>query len=349
MPGNSPPPRRPTLADALDGIDDARDESALRAAAERAAAAVGAEFRANTPALEVAASWAEALRRTVAASVRLVPDTAEAPWTWFVSGSVGRGEPAPGSDVETMLAIGDDVDENAKAAMLTQAADVHALLERCGISVDANGVLASRPRFCRRTASWAEGLIRWTTDPGQDRGVVMTGLMSDSTAVLTTCGLSDDAFRSLTLGAVGRSQSARQALMHDATALRAHVPSRLRTFASQSDVVDLKLACLDPAVKIARWAALAAGSDAITTLRRLDDAAAATTLDADDASSLRDCFIWLTRFRWRQRIGHVADGRRVSDTVSLSAIAPQDRATVRSIGREIVGISRKLRFLGSLG
>ena len=86
VPGNSPPPRRPTLADALDGIDDARDESALRAAAERAAAAVGAEFRANTPALEVAASWAEALRRTVAASVRLVPDTAEAPWTWFVSG-----------------------------------------------------------------------------------------------------------------------------------------------------------------------------------------------------------------------------------------------------------------------
>jgi len=65
--------------------------------------------------------------------------------------------------------------------------------------------------------------------------------------------------------------------------------------------------------------------------------------------SLRDCFIWLTRFRWRQRIGHFADGRRVSDTVSLSAIAPQDRATVRSIGREIVGISRKLRFLGSLG
>src|SRR6478609_8401425 len=89
-------------------------------------------------------TFADALGRTCAASVRLVPDTGEAPWTWFVSGSVGRGEPAPGSDVETMLAIGDDVDENAKAAMLTQAADVHALLERCGISVDANGVLASR-------------------------------------------------------------------------------------------------------------------------------------------------------------------------------------------------------------
>ena len=67
---------------------------------------------------------------------------------------------------------------------------MHALLERCGISGDANGVLASRPRFCRRAGSWAEGIDRWTADPREDRGVVMTGLMADSTRV---CGSRDAA------------------------------------------------------------------------------------------------------------------------------------------------------------
>jgi CBS domain-containing protein len=104
---------------------------------------------------------------------------------------------------------------------------------------------------------------------------------------------------------------------------------------------------VDPAVKIARWAALAAGSHATSTTRRLDDAAAAKTLDADDASSLQDCFIWLTRFRWRLRVGHFVGRDQAPDTVSLSELAPQDRAMLRSIAREIAGISRKLRYLSS--
>ena len=74
-----------------------------------------------------------------------------------MSGSVARGEAAPGSDVETMVVLADAIDEEAKIALLARAADVHALLERCGISGDANGVLASRPRFCRRAQQLDRG------------------------------------------------------------------------------------------------------------------------------------------------------------------------------------------------
>src|SRR6202043_1187407 len=110
-----------------------------------------------------------------------------------------------------------------------------------------------------------------------------------------------------------------------ATAVRAVFPSRLRTFATHSDTVDLKLAAIDPVVKIARWAGLSAGSDSLSTLGRLDDAAAAKVLDGDDVSSLRDCFGWLLRFRWRMRASAFLDGRRVSDVVSLTETAPQER------------------------
>jgi CBS domain-containing protein len=333
------------IAATIGDIDAASDEALLRAGIDRALGAVAAELRAHTPAPALAAAWSEVLRHGVATAVRLAPGPSD--WTWFVSGSVARGEAAPGSDVETMVSIGDAVDDEGKTELLAHAADVHALLERCGIRGDANGVLASRPRFCRRLSSWAEGVERWTVDPSEDRGVVMTGLLADSTGVWSSADVPHDALRAQTVTAVGRSYPARQAMLQDATAVRAGFPSRLRVFATHADAVDLKLAAVDPVVKIARWAALSAGSDALSTLGRLDDAAAAKVLDADDVSSLRDCFGWLLRFRWRTRAGAFLEGRRVSDVVSLSETPPQERAMLRSVAREVAGIRRKLTYLAS--
>ncbi|SIL97371.1 putative signal-transduction protein containing cAMP-binding and CBS domains [Mycobacteroides abscessus subsp. abscessus] len=129
--------------------------------------------------------------------------------------------------------------------------------------------------------------------------------------------------------------------------MRAGFPSRLKIFATQSDSVDLKITAMDPVVKIARWAALSAGSDVLATPARLDAASTAETLDRDDASTLHDCFDWLLRFRWRARAAAWAEGQPMSDTVSLSALAPQERAMLRGIAREIAGIRRKLVYLSS--
>ena len=70
-------------------------------------------------------------------------------------------------------------------------------------------------------------------------------------------------------------------------------------------------------------------------------------LDSDDVSSLRDCFGWLVRFRWRMRAAAFLDGRRVSDVVALSELAPQERAVLRNVAREVAGISRKLNYLAA--
>jgi CBS domain-containing protein len=333
------------IAATIGDIDAASDEAQLRAGIDRAMAAVAAELRAHTPAPALAAAWSEVLRHGVATAVRLTPGSTD--WTWFVSGSVARGEAAPGSDVETMVVLGDAVDDAGKAEALGRAADAHALLERCGVLGDANGVLASRPRFCRRSRSWSDGVERWTTEPKSDRGVVMSGLLADSTRVWGSRVVPGDMLRSQVVAAAGRNRRIRQAMLQDATAVRAVVPSRLRVFATHSDTVDVKLAVIDPVVKIARWAALSAGSDALSTPARLDDAAAATVLGADDVSSLHDCFGWLLRFRWRTRAGAFLDGRRVDDVVSLAEMAPQERAMLRSVAREVSGISRQLSYLAS--
>lgn len=338
------------IAATIAGIDAASGEVDLRAGIEQARAAVAAELRAHTPALTLAAAWSQVLRHSVAAAVRMVPADRPTQWTWFVSGSVGRGEAAPGSDVETLIVLDDGVEADRKIELLALAAEVHAMLERCGVRGDANGVLASRGRFCRRLSSWTEGIDRWCAEPQADRGVVMTGLMVDSTGVRARAesgGPGDDALRCLTVGAAKQHPAVRKAMLQDATALRATFPSRLRVFATHSDTVDLKLAAIDPVVKIARWGALSAGSGALSTLERLDHTAAADLLDADDASSLRDCFQWLLKLRWRLRADAWFAGQRLSDTISLSELPPHERAMLRNVAREIAGIGRKLNYLAS--
>jgi CBS domain-containing protein len=315
----------------------------LRAGVLGAREAVAAELAAHTPTLTLAAAWSEVLRRSVAAAARLIADGRPLGWTWFVSGSVARGEAIPGSDVETLIALDDGLGDEEKAEALALAAEVHALLERCDVAPDANGVLASRGRFCRRRTNWAESIDRWCAEPAEDRGVVMTGLLADTDAVADL----GDELRSRTVEAAKRHPQARHAMLQDATAVRATIPSRLRVFATQDDTIDLKLAAVDPIVKIARGGALSAGSSEISTLQRLTDAATGRLLDTDDASILRECYVSLSRIRWRMRAGAWMKGEPVTERVSLSALAPADRATVRTVAREVGGIRRKLTYLAS--
>lgn len=331
------------IAATIGDIDAASDEPRLRAGVLRAREAVAAELAAHTPTLALAAAWSEVLRQSVATAARLIAGDKPLGWTWFVSGSVARGEAIPGSDVETLIALDDDVDDAGKNEVLALAADVHALLERCDLRPDTNGVLASRARFCRRRANWNQSIERWCDQPAEDRGVVMTGLLADTTGVLDRV----DELRLHTVDAARQHPQARHAMLQDATSVRASIPSRLRVFATHDDTVDLKLAAFDPIVKIARWGALSAGSTAISTLQRLNDAATANVLDADDASILRDCYVSLSRIRWRVRAGAWMKGEPVTERVSLSALAPAERAALRTVAREVSGIRRKLTYLAS--
>lgn len=335
------------MAAAIGEIDAAAGESALRDGIASARSAIAAELGAHTPAAALSAAWSQVLCHSVSAAVRVVGEPHHDMWRWFVSGSVARGEAAPGSDVETMVVRDDREDPGSEAALMARAAEVHALLERCDVRGDANGVLASRNRFFRRRGDWLRGIDGWSADPRADRGVVMIGLLADSAGVPGGTDVPADALRRATVRAVADSYPARQAMLQDATALRAGFPSRLRVLATHADSVDLKLAAVDPVVKIARWAALSAGSDALSTLDRLDDAAAGAVLSPEAASSLRDCFQWLQRFRWRYRAGPWLRGERVDDAISLSATAPYERAVLRTIAREVAGISRQLAFLAS--
>lgn len=241
--------------------------------------------------------------------------------TWHVSGSVGRGEALPGADLETLLVRGENVTQQEA---LAHAAAVHDLLDSCGFRRDGKGATADRSRFCRTADEWAAAAAGWSAAPARDRGVVMAGLLTDCAPPATR---------------VPATPQLLAAMRQDATALREHVPSRFKTLATRDDTVDVKAAVLDPVVKIARWAALGAGSAATATTTRL--ATPGTLLDKDDAAALTAAYLTAVKLRWMLR----ASGR--PDTVALSALSPQDRAALRGAGRTVAGVARTLDYLAS--
>ena len=316
-------------------IDAATSVAGLRdATAELPAAAcelVGA--RAAT----VAQVWSALLRAALRTAVRV---TGPAAGTWYASGSVGRGEALPGSDLDTLFVRDEDTPVDAA---LHHALEVHDLLSACGIPGDEKGVTAARARFNRSASQWEDGIARWAGDAAADRGVVMIGLLAD--AFPLTDG-PDLAARART--AVGDHPDALAAMLQDATYLRAHVPSRLRVLATRDTAVDLKAATIDPVVRIARWAALCCGSSERGTPDRIHDAAGGRFLDDEDAAVLTRCHAIGSSIRWRTRADQItSSGGEITDHVAMSAFSPQDRTALRSIGRDVSGLQRKLDYLAS--
>ena len=323
------------LRQVLAAITAAGDGAALRAAAEDGHRGVTGEIARRTSSAELAASWSELCATAVAAAVRCVGDDGQ----WYLSGSVARGEALPGADLETLVVRGP---QRPAADALAGASAVHELLSRCGFPEDTHGAFAARARFNRTGAQWAAGITGWAGAPAADRGVVMTGLLSDAVPVAGGPDL-----RGQTGIAARAHPAALAAMLQDATHARAQVPSRLRVLGGDAPV-DVKRAVIDPVVRIARWAALSCGSDAVRTTDRLAAAAGTRYLDAADAQTLDRCYRIGTAIRWRIAAAAFAPARPGSAApVTMSDLPPRDRAALRGIGAELTGITRKLRYLAS--
>ncbi|MCV7192972.1 putative nucleotidyltransferase substrate binding domain-containing protein [Mycolicibacterium brumae] len=323
-----------SLRDARAAMAVARDGAELAGAAAAARLRVRAAVSDRVSAAALAAEWSALCAAAVAAAVRCVGDGGH----WYVSGSVGRGEALPGADLETLVCSAPDTTADDA---LAGAAAVHQLLADCGFTEDPHGAFAARGRFNRSAADWSAGIAKWAARPEADRGVVMTGLLSDAVAVTGGPDLRAEA------AAAAREQpAALSAMLEDATAVRAQVPPRLRIFGG-GGAVDVKRAIIDPVVRIGRWAALSVGADALSTPDRLAAAAGSAYLDDHDAALLTRSHRIGVAIRWRLRAEVFDSPGPPPDTAEMSALTPADRTALRHIGREVNGVCRKLRYLAS--
>ncbi|MDV2474277.1 hypothetical protein F8M49_00625 [Rhodococcus zopfii] len=240
----------------------------------------------------------------------------------WVTGSLGRGEALPGSDLDA-LAVTATPDRGFGA------------LDLPGLRADPNGATPMRRRLRRTPDEWRDAVTRWTADPHEDRGVVMIGLLADARPLED--GPDPDLTDVLT-AALRTHPRCLNAVLSDALAHRPHVRPALPLVPAPS--VDLKQDLLTPVRKIARWVALAGGTGGHTTGERLDGARPGDLLEPDEITDLRRCHHEILDIVTRRAL----DGSGGDGPVPLSAFRPAERATIRWVSRTVAGIQRVLDY-----
>ncbi|MET3860693.1 CBS domain-containing protein [Dietzia sp. 2505] len=297
---------------------------------------------------ERARAWSDGLRRELAA--RLGPAVAHAVW---VTGSVGRGEAVPGSDLESLAVVGDyddprdHDDPRDPDARAVRRAVASTDLSRDPWFAETSPASAADPRMVRTLAGWSTAADGWAGAPARDLGVVHLGLLADARPL--TDGHGDpELLPRLAARAVRTQPAVLTDILADALSTRASVPSRLTRTLRSDPVVDLKDSVLTPVVKLARWAALRAGVTSTSTDARLELASDPRVLPPDQWESLRVAAAVTARLRWEIRLRAGSDGPG-TDRVPLSVLTTAERAGLRSAAREIAGAQRTLDYLRSSG
>ncbi len=263
-------------------------------------------------------------------------------YTWLATGSLGRFEPFPSSDVDCALAWEGGDDPELRATMRTLAERVLEGLAASGLPPDSHGAVASSPLFARPIEGWEAAARSWVEHPDRDRGLMLLCVVVESDPVW---GPPTAAER--LAAAFARSPNREFMLMRlAAAALAARPPTGfLRHFVLHSSgerrgVLDIKHGGLLPIEAIARWSGLVARVGAASTRARLRASEAAGTLDRDDAVVLRDAFELVYALRMEHQVEQLRAGQPPDDLIDPRSLTPLTRTSLKDAFRAVASVQR---------
>jgi CBS domain-containing protein len=117
----------------------------------------------------------------------------------------------------------------------------------------------------------------------------------------------------------------------------------LRLDGRRSDRLDIRLAAIIPIAAIARWAAVVAGSEEVSTPDRLRDAAADGVLGEAQASTLAEAFELALELRIVHQLEQLAADEQPDDLLDPAALSPLTRGYLRDVFRAVGAVTRELR------
>lgn len=270
------------------------------------------------------------------------------PFALVVTGSLGRRELVPSSDVDYLLAWdGTDHDRVAASAMLAFAAAIEDDLSRCGISCDVHGVRASDLRCNRSVEAWVAAVRGWAEDPAEGQADIYLSALFDARAIIGAAVW--EPVRAAVLEAAGQAQvravCARVAVAHRPPTgfMRDLV---IEASGEHRGEMDIKAGALIPIVDIARWAWLQQPSAVTSTLERIAEAVA--VLGEEDVEDLRQAFLVAAGLRLEHQVGEWEAGRAADDYIAPPELPGLVRRGLRDALRVIGRVQRDIDA-GGLG
>jgi CBS domain-containing protein len=322
------------------------DVAAVAAAGRELPATIIALHDGGVPAATISrmlASLHDSLTRRLIELAHQALGTPPVPYTWLATGSFGRREPFPSSDVDCALAWeGADDDQELRGRMTALARWVLDGLEASGLRPDDHGAVASSPLFARSIAGWRDAARSWVEDPDRGRGLMLLCVVVESDPVWGATNAQEALAE-----AFARTPDREQMLRRIATAALAERPPTgfLRDFVLQSSgerkgVLDIKHGGLLPIDALARWSGLAAGVTAASTRARLDASEAAGRLEAVDAAILREAFELVCALRMEHQVEQLRAGQEPDDLIDPKELPPLTRSALKNAFRAVARVQR---------
>jgi CBS domain-containing protein len=296
----------------------------------------------------VIALYSTILDTTVRRAIRMVfaghPELDRDAFTWLSLGSNGRREAVLSSDVDSAVAFVDGLSVDLMPAYRAAFGEVHDVLAASGLSRDWHGATAQREPFARTNSQWRAAAHRWMAAPAVNQGAIMASLLVDGRPIEGDPGLpaAVEVFTELR-----QHPGTMRLLLEESLAHRAKLRSNRDALRRRPADIDIKEHALLPVVNLARWAALTAGSQALSTPDRLRAAAGSAMLPEDRATTLVEVFEMLQRLRLRYQLMQHQSGQRPSDTFAEELMSPMDRSVVAQAVREISSVQKRMTRLSA--
>jgi CBS domain-containing protein len=265
------------------------------------------------------------------------------PYTWLATGSFGRFEPFPSSDVDCALAWEGPNDEPELRAWMSALAErVLDGLSASGLQLDRHGAVATSPLFARSVEAWEATARSWVEHPDRDRGLMLLSVVIESDPVWGTTTAAKRLADSF-----ARSPNRERMLRSLAVAALAERPPTgflrqivLHSSGERKGVLDIKRAGLLPIEALARWSGLVARVSAASTRARLRASEAAGVLEADDAAVLRDAFELVSALRMEHQVEQLRTGQPPDDLIAPRSLTPPTRASLKAAFRAVARVQR---------
>lgn len=271
--------------------------------------------------VRVLSALADAVRRRVLSLVEMELGPPPTSYSWVVLGSAAREEEALSADQDHALVLAEEGHDEWFATLAERVVEV---LEKCGWPRCPGDVMATNPRWRLTVAQWREQFIAWSREPEPD-AVLGVAIFHDMRHLA-----GDPALTAAVRDAAATHVSTRLLGHLAGQALRMRPPLGffrgfvLETEGENRDTLDIKRG-IAAVVQLARVHALRAGSQALRTRIRLEEAARAGVLDQDTATDLADALELMSYRRLHHQVAQVRAGRATDNHLSPSDLSDRQR------------------------
>ncbi|MGZ6625756.1 MAG: putative nucleotidyltransferase substrate binding domain-containing protein [Solirubrobacteraceae bacterium] len=256
------------------------------------------------------------------------------PWAWLDMGSAARREFTLASDQDNALAYARPAPgspltpEAADAYFERLGRDVNTGLERCGIGVDNNGVMAGNRRWRMSKPDWLRTFDECLVQPDESHLVRATVAFDFRPAA---GGLAVVADLTARIRAARDHPPFMRLMARAASGFPVALGFRGQLSTDDSGHLDIKRGAIIQLVNLVRYHALAAGVTISPTVDRVEAVAMAGGLDAEDAAALIEAFEVIARVRFEHHAQLIAAGRPADNLIDPGALTPIARTDLREV------------------